>query len=237
MDNKEVIEFLKVSGKMNQNLHYKNRVVSKEFMEHTDVWSIKENVGYMDKIGSILNLEKEVEVEVFSFLLNQEIQNCYPLIIKSLYNTLVFRDWTEKIKFKSMIANMRQDFKGIYEHRDIDSRNEKIDLLKNTIYVCWKNNILVWFNIDIRDIIDSKGGQFFHKRFLAVTNDKEVYLISHDINKLDINNRSFKVILRNTPILIIDDDNNLIDYYDWRYIGYKIGELKINNIVAMIDYE
>lgn len=70
-----------------------------------------------------------------------------------------------------------------------------------------------------------------------MTNDKEVYLISHDISKLDINNRSFKVILRNTPILIIDDDNNLIDYYDWRYIGYKINELKINNIMAMIDYE
>ena len=237
MNNKEVIEFLKVSGKINQKLHCKNEVVYREFMENTDVWNIKENVGYMDKIGRILNLEKEVEAEVFSFLLNQEIENCYPLIIKSLYNMLVFKDWTEKIKFKSVIANMRQDFKNIYEHRDRDSRKEKIDLLKNTIYVCWKNNILIWLNTDVRDIIDSKGEQFFHKRFLVVTNDKEVYMISHNISKLYVNNKYFKIILRDTPILIIDDDNNLIDYYDWRYIGYKIRELKIDNIIAMIDYE
>lgn len=88
MNNKETLELLKVTNKIN-GLNITNKRVYEELIGNKDIWNIKENVKYMDKISKMLKLNREAEKEIFSLLLNFEVQYCYPIFIKTLYNTLV----------------------------------------------------------------------------------------------------------------------------------------------------
>lgn len=231
MNNKETLELLKVTNKIN-GLNITNKRVYEELIGNEDIWNIKENVKYMDKISKMLKLNREAEKEIFSLLLNFEVQYCYPIFIKTLYNTLVIcegKNDKEVLRLQRVLGEIQDTLKS-----------GTPNLIKRTLVylmnLCWLSVINDWIHIDLSDIMDNDSHeQLFHKRYILITLDKEVYEVSYRTSKLIKDKNCFKILIYNTPLLILDDSNNSISYYDWKCLGLKIRELRLDNMYAMLE--